>query len=95
MQPQYSASGRGMRQTGRVEKRRKTRPFRARRKNRKNTFGYYLMRRAPINLLTQLEQLFADGQAVWTAQFGAAPGARKPAADEQGWEVKSCDSTDI
>jgi hypothetical protein len=53
-------------------------------KNRKHTIGYYLMRGARISSLTHLEELFAEGEPVWNAQFGAAPGARKPGADEQG-----------
>ena len=69
---------------GRAKKRPKTSPFRRARKKRKHSIGYYLMCGAPMDPLTHLEQLFAEGEPVWTAEFGAVPGARKPAADEQG-----------
>jgi hypothetical protein len=62
----------------------KTGAFRRRRKNRKHDLAYYLMCGAPMDPLAHIEQLFAEGEPLWTAQFRAAPGARKPAADEQG-----------
>ena len=53
------------------------------RRKRKHTIGYYLMCGAPLTPITHLEQLFAEGEPVWTAEFSAARSARKPGADEQ------------
>jgi hypothetical protein len=58
---------------------RKTKP----RRKRKHTIGYYLMCGAPRTPIAHLEQLFAKGEPVWTAEFGAARSARKPGPDEQ------------
>ena len=67
----------------------KNRPFSAARKKHKHSIGYYLICRAPMSPLAHIEQLFAEGEPVWPAQFGGATGARKPAADEQGARLES------
>jgi len=53
------------------------------RRKRKHTIGYYLTCGAPLTPIAHLEQLFAEGEPVWTTEFGAARSARKPGADEQ------------
>ena len=53
------------------------------RRKRKHTIGYYLTCGAPLTPIAHLEQLFAEGEPVWTAEFGAARSARKPGPDEQ------------